>query len=305
MRFSDRPCHRGSGCGGGRCLERLARHRSRPHLRRCPRECVDSVDWRSAPPSPIPTRAMLARTGEVPMAPAKAFRSRRPPTATAPCSAGAAPTGGWPNATRTAVDAHAYDGTGRLMVNVARRPGFHSREVAAAGRVVRRHRRPSVSPGNWLPVAPVDRFTLMLRLYDTPLATGSQLVNSPCRRSTRSPAHDLYAALVAAGLLLGGIIHIAIVFLVPYYAPSDAWRRWRLWQGWAFHTFPPRGRVEPLLSRSAHGACGRRCNLPTGRCGCGPTFRRVLVGRRLIVAAATCTASTTEQRSARGSTWPS
>jgi hypothetical protein len=24
------------------------------------------------------------------------------------------------------------------------------------------------------------------------------------------------------GLLLGGIIHIAIVFLVPYYAPNDA-----------------------------------------------------------------------------------
>ena len=30
-------------------------------------------------------------------------------------------------------------------------------------------------PGNWLPIAPVDRFKLVLRLYDTPLTTGSQL----------------------------------------------------------------------------------------------------------------------------------
>jgi hypothetical protein len=70
----------------------------------------------------------------------------------------------------------AYDRDGRLMVNIARRAGFHSREIV---------RRPDgsfvivVSPvvhsGNWLPVAAVDRFTLALRLYDTPLTTGSQI----------------------------------------------------------------------------------------------------------------------------------
>lgn len=72
----------------------------------------------------------------------------------------------------------AYDANGRLMVNVARRPGFHSREIVrnpdgsfaiAIG--------PSVQSGNWLPVAPVEAFRLVLRLYDTPLTTGSQIAD--------------------------------------------------------------------------------------------------------------------------------
>jgi hypothetical protein len=72
----------------------------------------------------------------------------------------------------------AYDLNGRLMVNVARRSGFHSREIV---------RNPdgtfvigvgaSVQPGNWLPIAPVERFRLVLRLYDTPLTTGSQIAD--------------------------------------------------------------------------------------------------------------------------------
>lgn len=73
----------------------------------------------------------------------------------------------------------AYDAEGRLMANAARRSGFHSREIL---------RRPDgsfeiivsvdVAPGNWLPLARVDRFKLVLRLYDTPLTTGSQLADS-------------------------------------------------------------------------------------------------------------------------------
>jgi len=70
----------------------------------------------------------------------------------------------------------AYDALGHLMPNAAGRTGFLSREIL---------RRPDgdfvitlagdVAPGNWLPIAPVDRFKLVLRLYDTPLTTGSQL----------------------------------------------------------------------------------------------------------------------------------
>ena len=67
----------------------------------------------------------------------------------------------------------AYDGDGRLMVNAARRAGFHSREI------LRREDgsfaiavASEVRPGNWLPVAPVERIKLVFRLYDTPL-TGS------------------------------------------------------------------------------------------------------------------------------------
>jgi len=69
----------------------------------------------------------------------------------------------------------AYDAGGHVMANAAGRSGFLSREIL---------RRPdgsflitassAVMPGNWLPVLPV-RFKLVLRLYDTPLTTGSQL----------------------------------------------------------------------------------------------------------------------------------
>jgi hypothetical protein len=70
----------------------------------------------------------------------------------------------------------AYDSAGRLMVNVAHRPGFHSREVVrqANGSFVVSVSQ-SAHDGNWLPVAPVDAFRLVLRLYDTPLTTGSQI----------------------------------------------------------------------------------------------------------------------------------
>jgi len=72
----------------------------------------------------------------------------------------------------------AYDRDGHLMVNAARRSGFHSREIL---------RRPdgrfeivvsqNVGPGNWLPIAQVENFQLILRLYDTPLTTASEIVD--------------------------------------------------------------------------------------------------------------------------------
>ena len=70
----------------------------------------------------------------------------------------------------------AYDNNGRLMVNAARRTGFHSREILRrvdGGFVVAVSA--AVQPGNWLPLGIVERFRLVLRLYDTPLTTGSQI----------------------------------------------------------------------------------------------------------------------------------
>jgi hypothetical protein len=64
------------------------------------------------------------------------------------------------------------------MVNAARRPGFHSREI------LRRQDgsfvvtvSPRVGPGNWLPITPVERFKLVFRLYDTPLTTGGRVAD--------------------------------------------------------------------------------------------------------------------------------
>ncbi len=72
----------------------------------------------------------------------------------------------------------AYDSEGRLMVNAARRSGFHSREIVRQtdGSFVIII-SPEVAPGNWLPVSRTDHFRLVLRLYDTPLTTGSRIAD--------------------------------------------------------------------------------------------------------------------------------
>ena len=62
------------------------------------------------------------------------------------------------------------------MSNAAHRQAFYSRELlrdadGSFGIAV----STTVKPGNWLPIAPADRFKLVLRLYDTPVTTGSQL----------------------------------------------------------------------------------------------------------------------------------
>ena len=80
----------------------------------------------------------------------------------------------------------AYDDDGRLMANAARRTGFHSREIL---------RRPDgsfaitvsaeVQSGNWLPVTTGGPFSLVLRLYDTPLTTGGAVADSMMPRIDR------------------------------------------------------------------------------------------------------------------------
>ena len=121
--------------------------------------------------------AMLARTGEVPLGAGEgltfnADRDRDGEALTGHCTYVVA--GETPAARLWTLTA--YDDEDRLMINAANRIGFHSREILRdRGGNFTITVSPSVQPGNWLPIAPVDRFRLVLRLYDTPLTTGRQL----------------------------------------------------------------------------------------------------------------------------------
>jgi uncharacterized membrane protein len=59
---------------------------------------------------------------------------------------------------------------------------------------------------------------------------------------------------VLAGVLLGAIIHIAIVFMVPYQASQDAWAQMqRFGPDGQFHVLPrPEPGAEPLASLDPH-----------------------------------------------------
>ena len=55
---------------------------------------------------------------------------------------------------------------------------------------------------------------------------------------------------ILGGILLGGIIHISVVFAVPYYANRDAWAKMRQFgRDGQFHVLPvPEPGAEPLAS---------------------------------------------------------
>lgn len=123
--------------------------------------------------------AMLARTGEVPLGAGEGLSfTAKADTAGAPLSGTCtyAVVGATPPARLWTLTAN--DASGRLMVNVAHRPGFHSREIVRrADGTFRIIVSPHVASGNWLPIGTVGRFQLVLRLYDTPLTTGSQIAD--------------------------------------------------------------------------------------------------------------------------------
>ena len=117
-------------------------------------------------------RAVLARSGEIPLALAEGL------TFTASVDSRGAPldgacayrvTGRLPQArywTLTLTDAR-----GRLVDNEARRHGFVSREVLRdATGAFDMAVGPRVAPGNWLPSGRPGPFALALRLYDTPVS---------------------------------------------------------------------------------------------------------------------------------------
>jgi hypothetical protein len=77
-----------------------------------------------------------------------------------------------------------YDPAGRLVANPASRHGFTSHEVMRQPNgnfeiLV----APRARPGNWLPTAGVERYVLVLRLYDTPVG-----VTTRAGRDTEMPS---------------------------------------------------------------------------------------------------------------------
>jgi hypothetical protein len=68
-----------------------------------------------------------------------------------------------------------YDLDGRLMPNAAERYGFTSQEIARrAGGSFEIVLAPRARPGNWLPTGGVERYVLVLRLYDTPVGVATR-----------------------------------------------------------------------------------------------------------------------------------
>jgi hypothetical protein len=68
-----------------------------------------------------------------------------------------------------------YDTKGRLVANALQRYGFTSEEVvrnADGSFAIRMAAR--ARSGNWLPTAGIDRYQLVLRLYDTPVGVATR-----------------------------------------------------------------------------------------------------------------------------------
>ena len=68
-----------------------------------------------------------------------------------------------------------YDGKGHLVANALQRYGFTSQEIVRQSdgsfeiRIASRSRA-----GNWLPTGGIERYALMLRLYDTPVGVATR-----------------------------------------------------------------------------------------------------------------------------------
>jgi hypothetical protein len=68
-----------------------------------------------------------------------------------------------------------YDLDGRLVPNAANRYGFTSQEIARrADGNFEIAVSPRARPGNWLPTGGLDRYVVVLRLYDTPVGVATR-----------------------------------------------------------------------------------------------------------------------------------
>jgi hypothetical protein len=68
-----------------------------------------------------------------------------------------------------------YDGKGHLVANSLQRYGFTSEEVVrSADGTFEIHIASRARAGNWLPTGGIERYTLMLRLYDTPVGVATR-----------------------------------------------------------------------------------------------------------------------------------
>jgi len=68
-----------------------------------------------------------------------------------------------------------YDSEGRLVANSAQRQGFTSQEIIRkADGSFEILVGPRARPGNWLPTGGIERYVLVLRLYDTPVGMATR-----------------------------------------------------------------------------------------------------------------------------------
>jgi hypothetical protein len=68
-----------------------------------------------------------------------------------------------------------YDPEGRLVANSVQRYGFTSQEIIRrADGSFELMIGPRARPGNWLPTGGVERYVLVLRLYDTPIGMATR-----------------------------------------------------------------------------------------------------------------------------------
>jgi hypothetical protein len=68
-----------------------------------------------------------------------------------------------------------YDLDGRLVPNAADRYGFTSQEIARrADGSFEIVLAPRARPGNWLPTGGIDRYVVVLRLYDSPVGVATR-----------------------------------------------------------------------------------------------------------------------------------
>jgi hypothetical protein len=68
-----------------------------------------------------------------------------------------------------------YDPQGRLVANSMQRQGFTSQQIIRKSDgsfdiVI----GPRARPGNWLPTGGVEKYVLVLRLYDTPIGVATR-----------------------------------------------------------------------------------------------------------------------------------
>ena len=68
-----------------------------------------------------------------------------------------------------------YDGKGHIVANALQRYGFTSQEIVrAADGSFEIHVASRSRAGNWLPTGGIERYQLMLRLYDTPVGVATR-----------------------------------------------------------------------------------------------------------------------------------
>lgn len=122
------------------------------------------------------TRAMLARSGELPLGTAEGLSFLAGSDSSgAPFDPGCdyIVTGSIPRARYWTLSLHSAEG--ELVANAADRYGFTSADIlrsADGGFEIVASRQ--ARPGNWLPIGTQARFVLVLRLYDTELDTRSR-----------------------------------------------------------------------------------------------------------------------------------